>query len=95
MTATQTLKIVEILSRHFKDEHDAKEVVTELESIIENKFTDTKSGLATKTDIANLRTELKTDMANLKVDIIKWSIGFGLTQTATILGFLYFWLTKH
>ena len=61
--------------------------------------------LATKEDIANLRTgmanmkaDLRTDMANMKVDLIRWTVGVviaGLTAavglTALILRILGPW----
>ena len=36
MTATQSFKIYEILHRHFKNDADAKVVVQEIETIIDN-----------------------------------------------------------
>jgi hypothetical protein len=43
MTATQSLKIYEILVRHFKDESDARIVVGEIKQIVEEKVeTETK-----------------------------------------------------
>ena len=51
MTATQSLKIYEILHRHFKNEADAKVVVQEIETIIDNKFDKEKDSLASKEDI--------------------------------------------
>ena len=47
MTATQSLKIYEILHRHFKSDADAKSVVEEIETIIDNKFEKEKNLLAT------------------------------------------------
>ena len=48
MTASQSLKIYEVLQRHFKNDADAKIVVQEIEQIVENKFDATKSSFATK-----------------------------------------------
>lgn len=38
MTAAQSLKIYEVLGKHFKNIEDAKVVVTEIEQIIEAKI---------------------------------------------------------
>ncbi len=54
MTATQSLKIYEILHRHFKSDADAKVVVQEIETIIDNKFEKEKNNLANKDDIARI-----------------------------------------
>gem|GEM_PF-5255742 len=55
------------------------------------KTVDTKlHHLATKEDVANLRTELKTDMKDLKIDMIKWMISLFVWQTSIILGLVYF-----
>ena len=45
MTATQTIKLVEVLKKYLKNEEDAKTVVTEIEGIIEGKFTETTTTL--------------------------------------------------
>ena len=38
MTATQSFKTYDILHRHFKNDADAKVVIEENETIIDNKF---------------------------------------------------------
>jgi len=88
MTATQSLKIYEILQRHFKNENDAKTVVSEIESIIENKFEKEKTTLATKQDIYQLRE----DMSQFRVDLEKntnkimtWIIATIIAMTALII----------
>ena len=58
MTATQSLKIYEILHRHFKSDADAKIVVQEIETIIDNKFEKEKNQLATKDDIHKVLNEI-------------------------------------
>ena len=70
MTATQSLKIYEILQRHFNNDADAKTVVEEIEQIVENKFVQEKESLAPmseiilfRKDFEILRQEIKTGFA--------------------------------
>jgi hypothetical protein len=42
MTAAQSLKIYEVLGRHFNNAEDARVVVAEIEQIIEMKITEKK-----------------------------------------------------
>lgn len=93
MTGTQTLKIYEILHRHFKNDADAKVVVQEIETIIDNKFFDTKNQLATKEDVS----PIKQDILRVQVDIEKrfnnmiiWIVSTGLAVVGLILAFLKF-----
>ncbi len=44
------------------------------------------SNLATKTDIAEVRAELKAGIADLKADILKWMFSVAGLQVVTILG---------
>jgi len=44
--------------------------------------------LATKEDIANLRTELKTDIANSTADMIKWMFIFWLGSIGVLSGIM-------
>lgn len=93
MTGTQTLKIYEILHRHFKNDADAKVVVQEIETIIDNKFFDTKNQLATKDDI----NSIKQDILKSQIDIEKrfnnmiiWIVSTGLAVVGLILAFFKF-----
>jgi hypothetical protein len=90
MTATQTIKLVEVLKKYLKNAEDANTVVTEIEGIIEGKFTATTTTLAIKADLA----ATKADIKEAKVDTIKWMISMFVIQTAIILGFLYFMLKR-
>lgn len=38
ITASQSIKLFEILNMNFKNEEDAKQVVREIEAVIENRF---------------------------------------------------------
>jgi hypothetical protein len=66
MTATQSLKIYEILHRHFKSDADAKSVVEEIEIIIDNKFEKEKNLLATKEDIFRLEKLILQNQAEIE-----------------------------
>ena len=66
MTATQSLKIYEILHRHFKSDADAKSVVEEIETIIDNKFEKEKNLLATKKDIFRLEKLILQNQAEIE-----------------------------
>jgi hypothetical protein len=66
MTATQSLKIYEILQRHFKNEADAKVVVQEIETIIDNKFDKEKNILASKDDINRLEKLILQNQAEIE-----------------------------
>jgi basic membrane lipoprotein Med (substrate-binding protein (PBP1-ABC) superfamily) len=49
------------------------------------------SNIATKTDIADLRRE----MAEIKAELVKWVVGVGFPQVATILAVLKLFPTAH
>ena len=66
MTATQSLKIYEILPSLFKSDADVKSVVEEIETIIDNKFEKEKNGLATKDDIFRLEKLILQNQAEIE-----------------------------
>jgi basic membrane lipoprotein Med (substrate-binding protein (PBP1-ABC) superfamily) len=49
------------------------------------------SNIATKTDIADLRRE----MAEIKAEVVKWVVGVGFAQVATILAVLKLFPAGH
>ena len=49
------------------------------------------SNLATKTEIADLRRE----MAEMKAELVKWVVGVGFAQVATILAVLKLFPSGH
>lgn len=71
MTRLQSLKIYEILQKHFQNDADAKEIVHQIEAVVEGKIEQKKDILLTKDD---------------KVDMIKWMVGFWIAQMAAIIG---------
>lgn len=52
------------------------------------------SDLATKADLAALRTELKADMSSLKADLVKWGVGLLFTGLAMQTGLIIFVLAR-
>lgn len=75
MTASQSFKIYELLHKHFKNEKDAKELVSEIELVIENRFATEKDRLATKEDILLLKEDvirLETRIEQSFKDQLKW-----------------------
>ena len=82
MTATQSLKIFEILQRHFKSSEDVKLVVQEIEEIVEEKINTKKDILLTKDD----KVDLIDRIYKAKVETIIWIVGVGVIQF--ILGLL-------
>ena len=94
MTAAQSLKIYEVLRKHFNNPEYARIVVTEIEQIIETKITDYKEILATKEDIAKLEGKLETKIAETKADMIKWMFIFWVGQLAASVAVAKFFLSK-
>ncbi len=58
MSTAQTLEIFKILRKHFQNEEDATRVVEDLQQVIDHKFEERKTELATKHDLKDLRLEL-------------------------------------
>jgi hypothetical protein len=74
VTASQTLKIYEILNKHFKNEEDAKALVTEIEQVIDVKFDSAKDRLATKEDLIREIGKLEVRVEQGFKDQLKWII---------------------
>jgi fructose-1,6-bisphosphatase len=81
VTASQTLKMYELLNKHFKSAEDAKAIVVSIEDIVDNKFNTEKDRLATKLDLALVKEDLKNDIGKLETrieqgfkDQLKWLI---------------------
>lgn len=87
MTATQSLKIYEVLNKHFKNPEDAKTVVEQIEQIVEEKVEGKKDILLTKED----KIDLIERMHKHKMETIIWIVGVGLLQfILTILSKKFF-----
>ena len=76
MTATQSLKIYEVLNKHFKNPEDAKMVVEQIEQIVEAKVEAKKDVLLTKED----KIDLIEKMHRHKIETIIWIVGVGILQ---------------
>jgi hypothetical protein len=77
VTASQTLKMYELLNKHFKNNEDAKAVVAGIEDIIDIKFIAEKDRLVTKQDFFDLKQDfsrLETRMEQGFKDQLKWLI---------------------
>ena len=69
MTASQSLKIYEILQRHFNNDADARVIVQEIEQIVENKFEGKIDELSTKSEVHLLRKDMETMRIDLSAKI--------------------------
>lgn len=81
MTASQSLRLYELTLEFIKDKDKAKEYVARIEEVVDQKFKDKESILATKLDISLLNKEI----AEAKVDIIKWLVATGIGITGLVV----------
>ena len=91
MTATQTLKIYEVLGKYFGNQADANIVVTEIEQIVDNKFETKKDSLSTKDDLNLVKLEIKELQISIERRFnqqIIWTIGTGLALAGLMLAIL-------
>ena len=72
--STMVAEIYEALRKAGIDEDTARAAA---EAVIGRQ-----EGVATKADIAILRSELRQEMADLKVELIKWNVGAMAVLTA-------------
>jgi hypothetical protein len=76
MTVTQSLKIYDILNKHFKNEEDARIVIQQIEEIVEAKVENKKDILLTKEDKIDLIDRINKS----KLETIIWIVGIGVLQ---------------
>lgn len=76
MTSSQSFKIYEILSKHFRNPEDAKMIVQEIEQIVEAKIEAKKDILLTKDD----KVDLIDRIHKAKIETIIWIVGIGVLQ---------------
>lgn len=89
MTASQTLNLYNLTLRYFKNEADAKAFVSEVESVVDDKFENKKNELSSKADISTLKDEinrLDIRIADTKAELIKSIYLVGLIQFLAIVG---------
>lgn len=101
MTATQSLKLFKIASKYFASPDDATQFVSEIEAVVDNKFEDKKTVLATrefvKEEVSDVKKEiadLRNDIAEFKADIIKWMFIFWIGQLGAILAIILLFVKK-
>ncbi len=70
MSTVQTLKTFKILRKHFQNEEDSIRVVENLQQVIDNKFEEKKTELATKHDVNELKLASQKDIDELRVELI-------------------------
>lgn len=56
-------------------EADAKAVVESINKEIDKRYSLHSSQLATRGDIAELKTTVRSDLADFKIDMMKWTVG--------------------
>jgi hypothetical protein len=77
VTASQAVKMYELLNKYFKSTEDAKAVVAGIEEIIDEKFNTERDRLATKEDIHCVNQKigsLETRLEQGFKDQLKWLI---------------------
>ena len=75
MNTTQTLEIYKILNRHFKNDADAIKVIEDIQQIIDHKFEEKRSSLASGKDMMHLENKINEDIMRLENklnDHLKW-----------------------
>lgn len=70
-------------------ERETEELVSFVRSTIDTKLEEQIPHLATKEDLADVKSELKQEISQAKVDMIKWFVAFFITLALMIIG-LYF-----
>jgi hypothetical protein len=75
-------------------EKEAKTLVEYIETKVERKFDEKKDTLATKEDLANIKTELMVQIEKTRSDIIKWMFLFWIGQLASLIAILQIFFKK-
>lgn len=91
MTATQTLKIYQILNKHFKNADDASVAVQEIEAIVDKKFEQRKEIFATREDISSLKEDVlrfQSEVEKRFNQLIIWTVSTGIAVVGLLLAFL-------
>lgn len=84
-TTFDTLGYFEKLKNAGFTEDQAKVQVEAMQGVVRSYDEATRKELATKSDIQDVRMELKEEIANTKHEILKWMITAMLAQTALII----------
>ena len=89
ITANQTFRLYELFFPIIKSEEKTKEIIQNIESVIDNKFSSEKDRLATKEDLAKELGTIRKEIAESKADIIKWMFLFWIGQIAVTIGIIF------
>lgn len=81
------IELYEILKERL-GEKEAKALVEYIEAKVEKKFEEKKDILASKEDLANLKTELMVQIEKTRSDIIKWMFIFWAGQIGALIAIL-------
>jgi hypothetical protein len=86
--STFNLTLFEALRSAGVDEVHARKVVEEFEKNIDARYLLHKEILATKADIAELKSTTTKELADLKVDLIKFIVGAMIAQGGLIVALI-------
>lgn len=85
VTASQSIKMYELLNKHFKNTEDAKVMVASIEEIVDEKFNNEIDRLATKQDILALETRMEHGFKDQLKWIIVMMMGLASLMVAIII----------
>ena len=94
MTASQSLKLFKIASKYFASQDDATQFVSEIEPVVDNKFEDEKSILATREFVKDEIATVRKEIVESKADIIKWMFIFWIGQLGAMLAIILLFVKK-
>jgi hypothetical protein len=84
VTASQAVKMYELLNKHFNNKEDAQAIVASIEEIVDERFNNEKDRLATKLDILALETRMEHGFKDLLKWIIVLMVGLSSLTVAAI-----------
>jgi hypothetical protein len=69
MTAYHSLRLFQIVSKYFPNQDDSRDFVTEVEAVVRHQLEMETNTLATKSELFQVKDELKRDIEELKSNI--------------------------
>lgn len=94
MTATRLLKLFKIANKYFANEADATQFVSEIEAVVNNKFEDKSTLLATREFVKEEIASLRKENAETKAELIKWMFIFWIGQLGAMLAIILLFVRK-
>lgn len=88
MSTAQTLEIYKILNKYFQNDEDATRIVEDLQYVIDKKFEERKSELATKSVLKEEINNLRIELFNKLNDHFKWTIGTMIAVAGIIVAII-------